>query len=52
MHSSESTITTLPYPPSLLDSSTSSIIFDQAKFYYIIRIIFELEDENNISQLI
>ena len=50
-HSSESTIAALPHPSSLLDSSTLALIDDQAEFDHIMRIILELEDKDEITQL-
>ena len=50
-NSSELTIAALPHLTSLKDSTTSSIVDDQAEFDHIMRIILELEDQDEIMQL-
>ena len=50
-HSLKSTILALPHSTSLLDSNTLSAIDDQTEFDYIMRIILELEDEDEIMRL-
>ena len=50
-YSSKSTIAALPHPTSLLDINTSNKVDDQAEFDHIMRIILELEDQDEIMQL-
>ena len=50
-NSSESTIAALPHLISIKDSATSSIVDDQAEFDHVMRIVLELEDQDEIMQL-